>query len=62
MQHGEIKVNIQTKRTVAPQSHALAISGLTATSIATTLRRKVEIMKKKRLTEGEMCFNHCEKD
>lgn len=42
MHHGEIKASIQSRRTVAPQSHALAISGLTATSITTTLRMKAE--------------------
>lgn len=51
MQHREVKVNIQSQHTVAPQSPALAIPGLTATSITTTLRRKV--------TEREMCFIKC---
>lgn len=40
MRHGEIKLNIQSKPTVAPQSPALAISGLTPTSITTALRKR----------------------
>lgn len=46
MQRGEIKLNIQSKPTVAPQTSALAVSCLTATSITTTLRRKRSIMKR----------------
>lgn len=59
MQHGQIKVNILSQHTVAPQSPALAISGLTATSITTTLRRKVTMMSKTGETEREMCFIKC---
>lgn len=47
VQHGELKLNIQSKPTVAPQSPALAISGLTATSITPTLRRRMEMMTKR---------------
>lgn len=37
---------LRSERTVTPQRHALAISGLTATTVTATLRKKREMMRK----------------